>query len=783
MRESSTRRERLEVAHRNSLRLLKLVNNLLDFSRLEAGRIEAVFEPDDLPVHTMEVASLFRSAVEKAGLKLEVDCPPLSEPVYVDRDMWEKILFNLLSNAFKFTLKGEIRIQLREYPGSSVGVNGNGHQPMPPLELAGRPSLCLSVSDTGVGIPATELPKIFERFYRVRHAQARSHEGTGIGLALVQELARLHGGSVVVASTEGKGTTFHVWIPLGKEHLPKERIGAGRRQISTGGDAMSFVQEALRWLPDDTTTLELEENTVAKNPGARIVLADDNADMRGYIHGLLAKQGYEVIAVDNGEAALEAIRASKPSLILSDVMMPRLDGFALLQTLRNDPEMRAIPIILISARAGEEARLEGVEAGADDYLIKPFSARELLARVNTHLKLGRARRETEETLRRLAAEAQSANRSKDRFLAALSHELRTPLTPVLMTVSTLFEDDRLPTDVREQLGMMERNITLEARLIDDLLDLTAVSSGKLSLHPQPCNAHELMRLALEMVEDAAQTKGVEVVCHFQAAHHGLMADPARFQQVVWNLLRNAVKFTPAGGQVTIHTSNKTAPDGQEWLWLEVVDTGIGIEADGLEKVFQPFEQGRVTGDHRFGGLGLGLAIARAIVDMHGGKIRAHSDGENKGATFVVELPTSKVAKTNSMPFRKHGDTELLARTEPRMTVRRILLVEDHAPTLQVLSSLLGRSGYEVIAVSSIAAAMAAVTTGTFDLVISDLGLPDGTGIQLMSGLRDRFGLRGIALTGYGMEEDMVMAREAGFIAHLVKPVHIAELRKILSSLS
>jgi signal transduction histidine kinase len=542
----------------------------------------------------------------------------------------------------------------------------------------------------------------------------------------------------------------------------------------------------LRWTPDNSKSVETDQAPVPASPtnGLRIVLADDNADMREYIHGLLVKRGYDVIAVDNGQAALASIRAVRPALVLSDVMMPQLDGFSLLHKLRSDPQTRAIPVILISARAGEEARTEGMESGADDYLTKPFGARELLARVNTHLELARMRRETEETLRRLAEEALMANRTKDRFLAALSHELRTPLTPVLMTAATLCEDERLPQDVRDQLGMMERNITLEARLIDDLLDLTAVSSGKLLLHAQPCEAHELIRLAMEIIEDAAQTKGVRMDCQFDARQSGLMADPARLQQVIWNLLRNAVKFTPASGYVTIHTSNTTGPEGQIWLRVEVTDTGIGIDPDGLKKIFQPFEQGRVTGDHRYGGLGLGLTIARAIVEMHGGRISAHSDGENRGATFVVELPVTRPAALDSLPVRSPGAITPVkdVQTGRGSAVHRILLVEDHAPTLQVLSNLLGRSGYEVITVSNISNALTAAATGQFDLVISDLGLPDGSGIQLMARLRDQFGLRGIALTGYGMEEDIAMAREAGFIAHLVKPVHIAELRKILASL-
>ena len=394
-------RERLETAHRSSLRLLKLVNTLLDFSRIEAGRVQAVYEPTDLAALTAELASNFRSACEKAGLSLGVDCPPLPEPVYVDRDMWEKVVLNLVSNAFKFTLEGAIAIGLR------------------PAGVAAE----LTVRDTGTGIPAEELPRIFERFHRVEGARGRTHEGTGIGLALVQELVKLHGGSVRVESTVGGGSIFSVTIPLGAAHLPADRVGTPRTLSSTAVGAGAFVEEALRWLPDEETSrafpgtvgnareafppgasasrppgAQAPDEVVAKRP--RILWADDNADMRQYVRRLLGER-YDVEAVPDGEAALEAARARPPDLVLSDVMMPRLDGFGLLNALRADPATRAIPVILLSARAGEESRVEGLEAGADDYLVKPFSARELLARVGANLEMARVRREAGERVTHL----------------------------------------------------------------------------------------------------------------------------------------------------------------------------------------------------------------------------------------------------------------------------------------------------------------------------------------------------------------------------------------------
>ena len=402
-------RQRLEVAHRNSLRLLKLVNTLLDFSRIEAGRLDASYEPTDLCQLTSELASVFRSAIERAGLRFTIDCPSIADPVYVDREMWEKIVFNLLSNALKFTFKGEI----------GVSIQKGGER----VELA--------VTDTGTGIPESDLPHLFERFYRVKGSHGRTLEGTGIGLALVQQLVKLHGGTVRVQSEWGRGSTFTLSIPLGKDHLPPDRIGAVRTLRSTGIRGEAYVEQALHWLPgnaevsDDVQneplfsafqSIPAAEKETAK--AARILLADDNADMRNYVERLLRRQ-YEVVAVADGQAALEFARQHPPDLILTDVMMPRLDGFGLLQRLRADPSLREIPVILLSARAGEESRIEGLGAGADDYLVKPFSARELLARVASHLTMATMRREAAEVERRLHAAAElERGRLRELFMQA-----------------------------------------------------------------------------------------------------------------------------------------------------------------------------------------------------------------------------------------------------------------------------------------------------------------------------------------------------------------------------
>jgi PAS domain S-box-containing protein len=388
-----TQRELLEIAHRNALRLLRLVNALLDFSRIEAGRVEADYRPTDLAALTADLASSFRSATDKAGLQLIVDTRPLSQPAYVDRDMWEKIVLNLLSNAFKFTFAGNIAVSLHEHGGAAT----------------------LTVQDTGIGIPAAQLDKLFDRFHRVEGARGRSFEGSGIGLALVRELVKLHSGEITVQSQEGAGTAFHVTIPLGTAHLPPERIKTAADAHVIASRSQTFVEEALRWLPGGAGDALLDAGAAPDVPQAaiptpverrRVVLADDNADLRDYISRLLAEHGYDVHAVADGEAALAAVRAQRPDILVTDVMMPRLDGFGLIAAVRDDADLRDLPAVMLSARAGDDAKVEGLDAGADDYLTKPFSARELLARVAANIAMARLRRE--------AAEAISASEAKAR---------------------------------------------------------------------------------------------------------------------------------------------------------------------------------------------------------------------------------------------------------------------------------------------------------------------------------------------------------------------------------
>jgi PAS domain S-box-containing protein len=371
----------IETSHRNALRLLRLVNNLLDFSSIEAGKGQAQYQLTDLAKYTSELASNFRSVVEAAGLLFQIKTDAVIQPVYIDKEMWEKIVLNLLSNAFKYTLKGSITI--------SLTTENN--------------LVLLKVKDTGVGIPEAELPKMFQRFHRVQNVVGRTHEGTGIGLSLVSELVKLHGGEIRVQSKEAEGSVFTVSIPTGKAHLPAEHISEKELDF-TASLSDAFINEATTLIDNSVFTGSRKESFEGHKNAITVLVVDDNADMRAYIKNLLKKR-YHVVTANNGIDALYQIKEHAPQLILSDVMMPVMDGIQLLKAVKENVQTQNIPVILLSARAGEESKIEGYETGADDYLIKPFSAKELLARVASQLKTSNTRKQLQQQLQNIITQA------------------------------------------------------------------------------------------------------------------------------------------------------------------------------------------------------------------------------------------------------------------------------------------------------------------------------------------------------------------------------------------
>jgi signal transduction histidine kinase len=749
--------EQLEVVNRNGRRLLRLVNTLLDFSRIEAGRVHATYQPTDLAAFTAELASVFRAAIERAGLTLVVDCPPIGEPVFVDRDMWEKIVLNLLSNAFKFTFAGEIAVTLRK-AGAEVE---------------------LQVRDTGTGIPAEEMPRLFERFHRIQNARGRTHEGSGIGLALVQELVKLHGGTISAESRAGHGTTFTIALPLGSAHLGAGQVADSRTLASTVTGAGPYVEEALRWLPDDdmpaaesgaelpddhealaSPALEATRDHVDERP--LVLVADDNADMRQYIGRLLGER-YHVTAVADGKAALAAAENARPDLVLTDVMMPHLDGFGLLKALRGDARTRDIPVIMLSARAGEESRVDGMEAGADDYLIKPFSARELLARVGAHLQMARLRVETAEALR-------DADRRKDEFLATLAHELRGPLAPLGNMLEIIKRAGSNADVVALARGTLERQLSQLVRLVDDLLDVNRISRNKLELRKEPVELAPIIHQAIETCRPLAESFRHEISAMLPKEPLYLNADPVRLAQVFGNLLNNACKYTEPNGRIRLTVEREI-----DHAVVKIRDSGVGIPADKLATVFDMFMQVDRTVERSQGGIGIGLALVKRLIELHDGTVAAHSDGPGRGSEFVVRLPA-----VNGVPA-----VEPAAERVSAAPSRRVLIVDDNADSAETLALLLQIGGNETRTAHDGLAAMAAAEAFQPEVALLDIGLPVLNGWDTARRIREQpWGRKMIlvALTGWGQEEDRRKSKEAGFDHHLVKPVDIDALMKMLAAL-
>jgi signal transduction histidine kinase/ActR/RegA family two-component response regulator len=484
----------------------------------------------------------------------------------------------------------------------------------------------------------------------------------------------------------------------------------------------------------------------------------------------------------------EEVNKGCGALILAEEILGQESISILIQALAEQPVWSDIPIILITS-GGEVSQTQLRQlavfgpGGNVTLLERPFRPITLLSALEVALRSRQRQyeaRESVQQLKRAHDEIQSSSRAKDDFLAALSHELRTPLNPVLLVASEHAGNGTLPAPIRADFEMIRKNVELEARLIDDLLDLTRISRGKLSLNKQPASLHEILQDALAKIAGDIEQKQLKLQVKLAAHHDTVLGDTARLQQVFWNVLKNAVKFTPAGGQITVKTS---ALNSNGKFVVKITDTGIGMSPKEIGRIFNAFSQGDHAaqgGSHRFGGLGLGLAISHSLISLHHGLIFATSAGPGKGSSFTIELPLEPAGHKSGEAHDANLDIHAAPVTASPEKARRVLLVEDHEPTRIALANLLTRRHYDVRPAGTLKNAYELAAQEKFDLVISDIGLPDGTGYELISKLKAKFGLRGIALTGYGMEQDITRAKDAGFVAHLIKPVRIDALEKILS---
>jgi signal transduction histidine kinase len=502
-----------------------------------------------------------------------------------------------------------------------------------------------------------------------------------------------------------------------------------------------------------------------------IIHLEDNPLDHRLVFARLVESGLQFLMtrVETREAFLQAIQSDSPDLILGDYSLPQFDGLTALKLARQHcPD---VPFIVLSGAMGEIAAVEVLKAGATDYVLK-----DQLERLGPAVR--RALDEAAERAAHLQAQhqvreardfAEAANRAKDHFLAVLSHELRTPLTPALTAIQTIELDPALPAEFKDAVQMIRRNVQLEVKLIDDLLDLTRITKGKLELNLQPINVHESIRQVMAICDSDLREKRITVRINQNAVNPLCPADPARLQQILWNILKNAVKFTPAAGAIVISTHNTSQGDFE----LSIADTGIGIAPEVVGRIFDAFEQGGKQITRQFGGLGLGLAISRALAEQHGGSLRCTSEGLDKGSIFTLCLPATKIPQASSCKPGPNGQPS------EGLENCRILLVDDHRDTARAMDRLLRQWGCDVHIADSVASALQAADANPFDVLISDIGLPDGSGMDLMRQLRARYPMKGIAISGFGMDEDLRQSENAGFCEHLVKPIDLDKLQSTL----
>jgi signal transduction histidine kinase len=710
----SAARESLETAHRAAIRIHKQLGVVLAFFRLESEQNIATFAPVPLAKLTQQIVEAWRAPIEQAGLALEVDVDELDEPVYVDPVLWATIVDDLLSNALKFTITGHIRVTLE----------------------ATTDSPRLVVADTGVGIAREHLPNVFARFYRAPDPRARAGDGAGLGLAVVKELVRIHGGTIDVASEIDRGTRFTVSLKRGHDHLAPMQV---EHEVSDRA-----ARRSAPVVPDVSHGQASRPACKSEGGRPRILVVDDSAEFRAYVCDMLSDE-WDMEEAADGLDALTSATTRPPDLLMTDVIMPGLDGIALVRALRGHPRTSQLPIILATAWSSDDTRASGLDAGADDYLVKPFTVRELRARIRTRLEIAAVRQDS----------TREANRAKDDFLAMVGHELRNPLSTMSTTLQALQMKDSTPEI--DLLSRAQRQLT---RLVEDLLESSRLSRGIIKVHTKVVELSQVVDRAMELVSPWFDDRNNRVTVTVPRVGFRVAADAERLARAFSNVLMNASQHSAGGTRISVEATRVG-----ERLAVKIVDNGSGMTPEKLAGVFTAFQDERRTG-----GLGLGLAIARSLVELHGGSIAIHSQ-TGTGTECVIELPAS-TGTVDEVPVVKSG------------VRRRLLLVEDNDDAARAFKAALEQLGYEVALAHDAPIALNLAKTFRPDVALLDLGLPVMDGWELARRLHGESNeLPIVAVTARDQDADKQRSRDLGFAEHLVKPIDLVQLEQIVERLA
>ncbi|WP_226587873.1 ATP-binding response regulator [Microseira wollei] len=694
-------RQDLEVVDSNARILLKQVNDLLDISKLEANKMSMRYAEVDLAQLVRLTAANFNALAQEQNIAFFVETPQ-SFPAQVDAEKIQRVLLNLLSNAFKFTPPGgRVRCLVSQVePAASLEAESSSTtlpaSPRPRVPASSSPdSILITVEDSGAGVPLELREVIFERFRQGEESSTRRFGGTGLGLAIVKDFVELHGGTIAVGEAPEGGASFRVELPI---VAPKD-VAVSTLTTESIGNVEEIVSPMLAQLRQGQSSpvSKTTDSKLTFDQRPLVLVVEDNPQMNLFIVEALSNE-YRVATAFNGQEGLELATQLLPDLILSDMMMPLMSGEQLLGEVRNRKQLDGIPFVVLTAKADDEKRVKLLQAGAQDYLMKPFSLEELRSRIGNLIAMKRTRDLLQQELdsqtqdlaalaaelalhkRRLniiAREAQEANRMKDEFLAVLSHELRTPINAILGWAQLLRTRQLNEATRAKALETIERNARMQTQMIEDLLDVSRIIRGNLQLKIASVNLKSVIDSAIDAVRPAAAAKAIELESCLESSVGAIAGDSDRIQQIVWNLLSNAIKFTPEGGRVEVKLeklqrerelqisdvrlqisdespnsnlqseisnpkSNKseiTNPKSAiSYAQIQVSDNGIGINPDFLPYVFDRFRQADSSYTRNHGGLGLGLAIVRHLVELHGGTVSVHSAGEGQGATFIVKLP-------------------------------------------------------------------------------------------------------------------------------------------------